>query len=204
MSTSLPEIYLARHGETAWTISRQHTGLTDIPLLKQGENDAIQLGRRLQGGVHQSLGQPPSDELAEPANGPASATRPRSISSCTSGITVITRVGAPPTSIRRDQAGICFATVARGVVDCGDWRPRRPRDHALAGLDGDILLFSHGHFLCVLVARWLGLAAGDARLFVLSTAALSILGYEHNLEEPAILLWNDNRHVLGEDVDAVS
>ena len=49
MSTSLPEIYLARHGETAWTISRQHTGLTDIPLLKQGENDAIQLGRRLQG-----------------------------------------------------------------------------------------------------------------------------------------------------------
>src|SRR5262245_23848954 len=49
MSTWLPEIYLARHGETAWTISHQHTGLTDIPLLKQGEKDAIQLGRRLKG-----------------------------------------------------------------------------------------------------------------------------------------------------------
>ena len=49
MSTSLPEIYLARHGETAWTISRQHTGLTDIPLLRQGEEDAIQLAQRLEG-----------------------------------------------------------------------------------------------------------------------------------------------------------
>jgi hypothetical protein len=45
-------------------------------------------------------------------------------------------------------------------------------------------------------ARWLGLPAGDARLFVLSTAALSILGYEHTLEEPAIRLWNDDRHVV--------
>jgi broad specificity phosphatase PhoE len=70
----------------------------------------------------------------------------------------------------------------------------------LRSIDGDVLLFSHGHFLRVLAARWLGLPVGDARLFVLSTAALSILGYEHNLEEPAICLCNDNRHVFGEDV----
>jgi broad specificity phosphatase PhoE len=49
MNTSLPEIYLARHGETAWTISRQHTGRTDILLLSQGEKDALELGKRLEG-----------------------------------------------------------------------------------------------------------------------------------------------------------
>ena len=49
MSESLPEVYLARHGETAWTISRQHTGRTDIPLTEQGERNARSLGERLRG-----------------------------------------------------------------------------------------------------------------------------------------------------------
>ena len=57
-------------------------------------------------------------------------------------------------------------------------------------------MFSHGHISRVLTARWLGLPAGYARYFVLSTAALSILGYEHHLNEPAIRLWNDARHVV--------
>jgi len=68
----------------------------------------------------------------------------------------------------------------------------------LRAVDGNVLLFSHGHLLRVLAARWLGLSADKARLFVLSTAALSILGYEHNLAEPAIRLWNDDRHVVAE------
>ena len=62
-------------------------------------------------------------------------------------------------------------------------------------LDGSrILLFGHGHFSRILAARWLGLATENARHFTLSTASLSIVGYEHTLDDPAILLWNDCHH----------
>jgi probable phosphoglycerate mutase len=62
-------------------------------------------------------------------------------------------------------------------------------------VSGNVLLFSSAHFLRVLTARWLGLDAEAGRYFLLDTASLSIIGYEHNLSEPAIQLWNDARHV---------
>ena len=91
------------------------------------------------------------------------------------------RPGALPTSVRSGRAGISSAGCPGGesVAAIGaraDWVIAR-----LRAVEGHVLLFSHGHFLRVLAARWLGLPAGDARLFVLSTAALRILGYEHNL-----------------------
>ena len=60
---------------------------------------------------------------------------------------------------------------------------------------GDVLLFSSAHFLRVFAARWLGLEPGAGRFFLLSTASLSALGYEHNLSQPVIRLWDDTRHV---------
>jgi probable phosphoglycerate mutase len=61
---------------------------------------------------------------------------------------------------------------------------------------GNTILFSSGHFLRVLGGRWLALDPASARYFVLSTASLSALGYEHNLSQPVIRLWNDNNHVV--------
>ena len=60
---------------------------------------------------------------------------------------------------------------------------------------GNVLIFSSAHFLRVLAARWLGLEPAGGRFFVLSTASLSTLSYEHNLSQPAICLWDDTSHV---------
>ena len=204
MSTSLPEIYLARHGETAWTISRQHTGLTDIPLLRQGEEDAIQLGHRLKGLAFAKV-------LVSPLG---RARRTCELAGFGDKAEVDPELhewdygdyeGRRTADIRQERPGwYLFRDGCPGGESIAAIGARADRVIArLRTIDGNLLLFSHGHFLRVLAARWLGLPAGDARLFVLSTAALSILGYEHNLEEPAILLWNDNCHVLEEDVDAV-
>ena len=65
----------------------------------------------------------------------------------------------------------------------------------MRAVNGDVLVFSSGHFLRVLAARWLGLDAAAGRYFLLNTASLSALGYEHNLIEPAIRQWNETRHV---------
>ena len=65
----------------------------------------------------------------------------------------------------------------------------------LRAVEGNVLLFSSGHFLRVLAARWLGLESGGGKFFLLSTASLSALSYEHNLSQPAIRLWDDDRHV---------
>jgi broad specificity phosphatase PhoE len=202
MHASLPEVYLARHGETAWTITGQHTGRTDVPLTARGEQNALNLRQRLNGVTFAKV-------LVSPL---ARARRTCELAGFGDTAEVDPELhewdygeyeGRRTVDIRQERPGwYLFRDGSPGGESVAAVGARADRVITrLRAIDGHVLVFSHGHFLRVLAARWLGLPAGEARLFVLSTAALSILGYEHNLEEPAIRLWNDDRHVVEASMD---
>ena len=193
----LPEVFLARHGETAWSITGQHTGRTDIPLTEQGERNAIGLGERLKGLKFTEVRTSPLQRATKTCElaGFRSVAHPDpdlvewDYGDYEGRKTVDIRVERPDWFLFRDGC-----PGGESVSDVGA-RADRVIAH-LRGVDGRVLLFGHGHFFRVLAARWLGLPPGDARHYLLGTAALSVLSYEHNPEEPVIKLWNDNRHVL--------
>jgi probable phosphoglycerate mutase len=201
---SLPEVYLARHGETAWTLTGQHTGRTDIPLTARGERNAQSLAQRLTGVVFARV-------LTSPLS--------RALRTCAlAGFGGQAEIdadlqewdygqyeGQRTADIRQERPGWdLFRDGCPGGESVEVVGARADRVIArLRGVEGNVLVFSHGHFLRVLAARWLGLPAGAARHFVLSTAALSILGYEHTRDEPALRLWNDDRHVVEEHREPV-
>ena len=197
MMASLPEVYLARHGETAWTLTRQHTGRTDIPLTPRGEQNARSLAPRLKGVAFARVLVSPllrARRTCELAGFGDHAELDPALQEWDYG----QYEGRRTTDIRQERPDwFLFRDGCPGGESVEVVGVRA--DHVIARLrtiDGNILVFSHGHFLRVLAARWLGLPAGDARHFVLSTAALSILGYEHTRDEPAIRLWNDDRHAV--------
>ncbi len=197
MSESLPRIYLARHGETAWTISHQHTGRTDIPLTTRGEANARSLGQRLLGETFERVFVSPLERARR-----------------TCELAGLGAQGRPePDLLEWDYGRYEGRTTAEIRAELPGWYLFRDgcpggesvesvgarADRVVARLKtarGQIILFGHGHFFRVLAARWLGLPAADARHFWLGTAALCVLGYEHTLSEPVVLLWNDDRHAV--------
>ena len=196
MSEGLPVIYLARHGETAWSLSGQHTGLTDFPLTERGQRNARALGKRLQGLTFATVLTSPLQRAAQTcalAGFGAAAEVDRDLLEWNYGDyegrrTVEIRAERPDWQLFRD--GCPGGESPDQVGARADRVVSRVRSIA-----GDALLFSSGHFLRVLAARWLGLPPGDGRYFVLSTASLSALGYEHNRSQAVIRFWNDTRHV---------
>jgi broad specificity phosphatase PhoE len=196
MATTLPKIYLARHGETAWSLSGQHTGLTDIPLTDRGERNARRLGERLAGLRFAAVFTSPLQRAArtcELAGFGAEAKPDPDLVEWNYGeyegrLTRDIRAARPDWQLFRDgcPGGEMPADVGRRA----DRVVARVR-----AIGGDVLLVSSGHFLRVLAARWLGLEPGAGRFFLLGTASLSMLGYEHDLTEPVLSLWNDTRHV---------
>jgi probable phosphoglycerate mutase len=196
VTPSLPRVYLARHGETAWSVSGQHTGVTDLPLTPRGEANARRLGKLI---GHVEFAQVWSSPLArarhtcELAGFGAKAQIDPELVEWNYG----QYEGKTTAEIRRSRPNwLLFrdgCPDGEGPADVGQRADRVIARLRAAG--GNVLLFSSGHFLRVLAARWLGFEPAAGRYLLLSTATLSVLGYEHSLDEPVIRLWNDDRHV---------
>ncbi len=196
MSAVLPIICLARHGETAWSLSGQHTGLTDLPLTERGERNAQSLRWRLQAFAFAKVFTSPLKRAArtcELAGFGGDAETDRNLLEWNYG----QYEGRRTKEIHQQRPGWqLFRDGCPGgeTADQVGARADRIVDR-IRTVRGNVLLFSSGHFLRVLAARWLGLDAQAGSFFTLDTASLSILGYEHGQSEPAIRLWNDARHV---------
>jgi len=188
----LPRIYLIRHGETEWSLSGQYTSRTDIPLTTRGEDGARKLGQRLRDIRFARVLTSPRQRARRTCElaglGPASEIEP-DLAEWDYG----------------DYEGQRSVDILKGRADWNLFRDGCPRgetpaqisDRAdrfiarLRELDGNVALFSHGHFGRVLGARWIGLPVSEAQHFLLDTTSLSILDFEHNhIESPVIALWN--------------
>jgi broad specificity phosphatase PhoE len=193
-SEIFPVIYLARHGETAWSVTGQHTGLTDLPLTEHGERNALRLGQRLAGSVFAKVLTSPlqravrtcelagfgavaevDPDLVEWNYGDYEGLRTAEIHAVRPGWQLF-RDGCPNGESPEDVGARADRVVSR-----------------VRAFKGDVLIFSSGHFLRVFAARWLGLEPFAGKLFMLDTASLSALSYEHDLSSPAIRFWNETR-----------
>jgi probable phosphoglycerate mutase len=188
----LPRLYLIRHGETAWSLSGQHTGRADIPLTEQGEQDARELAERLRVVTFSRV-----------------FTSPRQRAQRTCELIGLDAVAEIEPDLAEwdygDYEGQRSVDIRKGRPDWNLFRDGCPQGESpaqiseradrliarLRTMQENNAIFSHGHFGRVLAARWIGLPMQQAQHFLLSTASLSILGYEHDLaEESAIVLWN--------------
>ena len=197
MSNVFPVVYLARHGETAWTATGQHTGLTDMPLTERGESNARRLGERLHGITFAKVFTSPlrrALRTCELAGFGSAAETDLDLVEWDYGeyegrrIVDILRE-RPAWQLFRD--GCPGGESPQQVASRADRVVNRIRSVA-----GNILLFSSGHFLRVLATRWTRIELIHARSLMLSVASLSALSYETSLSQPAIQLWNDTDHVL--------
>lgn len=197
MSEALPIVYVARHGETAWSVTGQHTGLTDLPLTERGEQNARRLGRRLCGLAVAKVFTSPLERArrtCELAGFGAVAEVDRDLVEWNYGqyegrTSAEIRAERPDWELFRD--GCPGGESPEQVAARADRVVSR-----LRAAGGDVLLFSSGHFIRVLTARWLGIEARvNSRFFLLTTASVSALGYDKKVSKPVIRLWNDTQHV---------
>lgn len=196
MSTTLPRIYMARHGETAWTVSGQHTGRTDLELTERGEANARQLGKLIGTEKFARVFASPLKRAWRTCELAGFGERAEELDDLLEW-NYGDYEGKKTVDIRKERPNWqLFRDGCPGGESPADVAKRADRAiEQLRAIGDHVLLFSSGHFFRVFAARWLGLEPAIGRYLLLSTATLSIVGYEHNLNEPVIRLWNDDRHV---------
>jgi probable phosphoglycerate mutase len=192
MGSALPKLYLARHGDTAWTDSHQHTGRTDLPLNARGEEHARQLGERLRGFTFVRVFTSPLQRAAKTCD--------------FAGFGTVAEVdpdliewdygrweGARTTEILKDRPG--WELFRDGCPDGEspqDVAARADRFIArVLGMAGDVLAFSSGHIIRMIAGRWHNMAPAAGRVFYCRPASVGVLGFEHeSRDQPVIRLWN--------------
>ena len=195
MSDAERQIWLVRHGETAWSQSGQHTGRTDIPLTATGRDQARALGRRIAGHRFALVLTSPSSRAADTAAlaGFPDAVRAPDLHEWDYGALE----GRTTPDIREQYPDWTIWTGPWPDAETVDAVGERA-DRILArcldpDVDGDALLFAHGHVLRVLAARWLRLPPERGSSFALGTATLGILGWDR--ANPVIETWNEACHL---------
>jgi probable phosphoglycerate mutase len=185
-------IVLVRHGETAWSMTGQHTGRTDIPLTDRGEQQALRLAALLR-----------TVSVAHVLTSPLQRAR----RTCAlAGFDAVARID--PNLVEWDYGeydGLALADIRARRPGWSVFRDGCPGGEspeqvsrradlvvdALRRLEGAVAVFSHGHFLRGLAARWIGLPIGEGRHLNLDTASLSVLAYDHrDADVPVVSLWN--------------
>jgi probable phosphoglycerate mutase len=192
MSAALPQLFLARHGDTAWTDSRKHTGRTDIPLNERGEEHARQMGVRLRGFSFVRVFTSPLQRASKTCE--------------LAGFGGVAEVD--PDLVEWDYGdleGLLTSEILKGRPGWELYREgcpggESPEDIATRAdrfikrvqtMSGLILAFSSGHIIRMIAARWNGLAPAAGRVFFCRPASVGVLGFEHdNRDEPIIRLWN--------------
>jgi broad specificity phosphatase PhoE len=196
MASELPRLFLARHGDTAWTDSRQRTGRTDIPLNAVGEDRARQFGPRLRRFSFASVFTSPlqrASRTCELAGFGAVATVDPDLVEWDYGryegmvlrdiqrerpTWELFRDGCPEGESPKDVAARADRMIAR-----------------VMGIAGDVLAFSSGHIIRMIAARWLSLPPGAGRFFYCRPASVGVLAFEHkSRDEPIISVWNQVAH----------
>lgn len=188
----LERIYFVRHGETAWSLSGQHTGRTDLPLTANGESEARSLGaclRNIRFSRVLTSALQRAQQTCELAGLGAVGEIEPDLAECDYGEyegrrTADIQETRPDWNVWRD--GCPGGETPAELSERADRLIRR-----LTAMDGSIALFSHGQFGGALAARWIGLPTRDGQHFALGPASLSILGYEPGHAEVRVLaLWN--------------
>jgi broad specificity phosphatase PhoE len=185
-----PELWLVRHGETEWSRLGRHTGRTDLPLTDAGRAQARSVARKLAGHEFELILSSPLSRALETARLAGFADRVETTDDllewhygADEGLTTKKiREGRPGWTVWRDgprdgESAVDVAARVDRVIE------------RVRAAEGDVLVFAHGHVLRVLAARWLDEPPTEGRLYALSTATVSVLGYER--ETAVIERWNE-------------